>query len=59
MYGEISDNGYIGVEFLYPSNVETFYVKGEKETLREIIKDYTLPYHLIVLPKVRESYNFQ
>lgn len=31
VYGEISDDGYIGVEFLYPSNVESFYVKGEKE----------------------------
>ena len=28
---EISSDGYLGVEFFYPSNVDKFYVKGEHE----------------------------
>ena len=26
--------------------------------LREVVNGYEIPYHLVVLPKVRESYNF-
>ncbi len=31
VYAEISDDGYLGVECLYPSNVDKFSLKGEKE----------------------------
>ena len=31
VYAEISDDGYLGVECLYPSNVDYFSLKGEKE----------------------------
>ncbi len=31
VYAEISDDGYLGVECLYPSNVDLFYLKGVHE----------------------------
>jgi len=34
--GEISEDGYIGVEFLYPSNVEKFHVETVKENSNTI-----------------------
>ena len=29
-----------------------------RASVREVIKDYSIPYHLVILPKVRDSYNF-